>query len=152
MDGRKSQDSQLSKLDNKAEETSIMEEDTPVTSSKAEDLDDIEKAATSLSSIGQALNDRPNENVVDWDGPEDALHPRNWSNWKKTINIVFISSMTFLTPLASSMFAPGVPEVMREFDSDNVLLATFVVSSASHREGSQLHRRHQLTSCFQSTS
>ena len=31
-------------------------------------------------------------------------------------------------PLASSMFAPGVPEVMTEFKSSNELLASFVVS------------------------
>ena len=31
-------------------------------------------------------------------------------------------------PLASSMFAPGVPEVMTEFHSSNTLLAGFVVS------------------------
>ena len=33
-----------------------------------------------------------------------------------------------LRPLASSMFAPGVPEVMKEFDSTNDELASFVVS------------------------
>lgn len=31
-------------------------------------------------------------------------------------------------PLASSMFAPGVPEVMREFRSDSTILASMVVS------------------------
>ena len=31
-------------------------------------------------------------------------------------------------PLASSMFAPGVPEVMTEFSSSNIQLASFVVS------------------------
>jgi hypothetical protein len=30
-------------------------------------------------------------------------------------------------PLASSMFAPGVPEVMTDFHSDSDLLATFVI-------------------------
>lgn len=32
------------------------------------------------------------------------------------------------SPLASSMFAPGVPQVMADFNSDSTVLATFVVS------------------------
>lgn len=36
--------------------------------------------------------------------------------------------MTLLTPLASSMFAPGVPEVLKDFDTNSTTLATFVVS------------------------
>ena len=39
-----------------------------------------------------------------------------------------ISQLMLSRPLASSMFAPGVPEVMKEFKSDNVQLASFVVS------------------------
>lgn len=35
---------------------------------------------------------------------------------------------THIRPLASSMFAPGVPEVMNEFHSSNEQLASFVVS------------------------
>ncbi len=34
----------------------------------------------------------------------------------------------FYRPLASSMFAPGVPQVMRDFKSTNTELASFVVS------------------------
>lgn len=60
--------------------------------------------------------DDPNE--VFWDGPDDTANPLNWSSTKKLFNIFILSVMTFLTPLASSMFAPSVPEVMREFDSD----------------------------------
>lgn len=67
-------------------------------------------------------------NIVDWDGPEDPENPINWSEKKKWGNIAVLASITFLTPLASTMFAPGVPEVMTEFKSDNQQLASFVVS------------------------
>ena len=36
--------------------------------------------------------------------------------------------LTAFSPLASSMFAPSIPELMREFHSTNVQLASFVVS------------------------
>ncbi|KAI4224359.1 MAG: hypothetical protein L6R40_008451 [Gallowayella cf. fulva] len=82
----------------------------------------------------------PDPNIVDWDGPDDPEKPTNWSNRRKYAIVAVISSITFLTyihplcpngfkqPLASSMFAPGIPEVMTEFKSDNVELASFVLS------------------------
>ncbi|KAJ7727748.1 putative bicyclomycin resistance protein [Mycena metata] len=73
-----------------------------------------------------AANKDPN--VVDWDGPDDPANPLNWPGWKTGINCLLISMSTFVTPLASSMFAPGVPTVMEDFQSDNDLLAAFVVS------------------------
>lgn len=65
---------------------------------------------------------------VDWDGPDDPANPMNWPAWSKVVNVGLISCLTFITPLASSMFAPGVPQVMEEFHSDNELLADFIVS------------------------
>ncbi|KIX09528.1 uncharacterized protein Z518_00608 [Rhinocladiella mackenziei CBS 650.93] len=67
-------------------------------------------------------------NVVNWNGPDDPENPLNWPVRKKWSNILFLSAITFLTPFCSSMFAPGVPLVMDEFNSDNVDLASFVVS------------------------
>jgi hypothetical protein len=67
-------------------------------------------------------------NIVDWDGTDDPDNPMNFSASFKVINIGIISALTFITPLASSMFAPGVPQLMAEFNSTNALLADFVVS------------------------
>ncbi|KAM3562183.1 hypothetical protein ARSEF4850_002867 [Beauveria asiatica] len=67
-------------------------------------------------------------NVVFWDGPDDPENPYNWKPWVKVFNCVLISALTFVTPLASSMFAPGVPKLMREFKSDSKELAAFCVS------------------------
>lgn len=69
-------------------------------------------------------------NTVWWDEPadKDPANPMNWSAKKKWGNIFILSTITFVTPLASSMFAPGVPSVMQDFRTDNTMLATFVVS------------------------
>jgi hypothetical protein len=79
------------------------------TSEKAEDLD---------------------PNIVDWEHPvsEDPANPMNWPAWKKWMNIAIVSWITLITPLASSMFAPGVPQVLKDFHSNSATLATFVVS------------------------
>lgn len=82
--------------------------------------DDPEKA--------QAVVVSQDPNIVDWDGPDDPANPQNWSGTKKWAHIAVLSVLTLLTPLASSMFAPGVPELMRDFHSTSEDLATFVVS------------------------
>lgn len=74
---------------------------------------------------GDSEND---PNIVWWDGPDDPANPLNWPTWRKAVNCGFISLLTFVTPLASSIFAPGVPGLMADFHSDNNMLAAFVVS------------------------
>ncbi|KAE8353419.1 major facilitator superfamily domain-containing protein [Aspergillus coremiiformis] len=65
---------------------------------------------------------------VGWDGPDDPANPFNWSTSKKVSQLVFMSVNTFVTPLASSMFAPGIQYVMEDFHSTDQMLGTFVVS------------------------
>ncbi|KAK5074222.1 hypothetical protein LTR64_006632 [Lithohypha guttulata] len=67
-------------------------------------------------------------NLVDWNGPDDPEKPLNWSKRKKWTNVLIIGFLTLLTPFGSSMFAPGVPDMMEDFHSTNVTLASFVVS------------------------
>ncbi|KAF2095729.1 cycloheximide resistance protein [Rhizodiscina lignyota] len=75
--------------------------------------------------------------AVGWEEPvdQDPANPLNWTSWQTNVNIGVISFLSFLTfadadcgPLASSMFAPSVPQVMQDFKSDSNLLAAFVVS------------------------
>ncbi|GAB7344031.1 hypothetical protein MBLNU457_1953t1 [Dothideomycetes sp. NU457] len=66
--------------------------------------------------------------IVDWDGPDDPQNPLNWTKNKKGIAVFVLSMLTLVTPLASSMFAPGVPSVMKEFGTTSQTLAEFVVS------------------------
>ncbi|KAI7536006.1 MFS general substrate transporter [Hortaea werneckii] len=67
-------------------------------------------------------------NVVNWDGPNDPHNPRNWPTKAKIFNLLLVILLTLLTPLASSMFAPGVPEVLQDFRTGSTTLAEFVVS------------------------
>ncbi|KAM0262066.1 hypothetical protein ACHAPA_009429 [Fusarium lateritium] len=66
--------------------------------------------------------------VVWWDGDKDRQNPYNFASWKKVLNCTLVSALTFITPLASSMFAPGVPQLMVEFNSQSPELASFCVS------------------------
>jgi len=79
----------------------------------------------------KALSTPSDSDEVWWEHPadQDPANPMNWSNGKKWSNIAVLSYVTLITPLASSMFAPGVPEVMREFKTTQDTLATFIISS-----------------------
>ncbi|OTA59264.1 MFS general substrate transporter [Hypoxylon sp. EC38] len=72
--------------------------------------------------------DEKDPNVVDWDGPNDPENPMNWSDTNKWLNIGILSIMTIVTPLGSSMFAPGIPGIMVEFHERSSTVATFLVS------------------------
>ncbi|KAM5348548.1 hypothetical protein ACJ41O_008372 [Fusarium nematophilum] len=86
---------------------------------------DLEEGSTSVE-LDEATPRDPN--IVNWDGPGDPANPHNWSTKKKAITVVLVSSITFVTPLASSIFAPSIEQVMAEFHSTNQQLASFIVS------------------------
>jgi len=82
----------------------------------------------STGSATRQEEDLPSPNIVDFDGPDDTENPMNWRAPKKWGMISLVSAITFLTPLASSIFAPGVPEVMQEFNSTSDMLEGFMLS------------------------
>ncbi|KAF7185479.1 Efflux pump radE [Pseudocercospora fuligena] len=86
---------------------------------------DIEKQNATTATTSEQP---PDPNIIFWDSDTDPANPQNWSTTSKWCQVAVLSALTFLTPLASSMFAPGVPEVMSDFHTSSTLLATFVVS------------------------
>ena len=62
--------------------------------------------------------------IVGWDGQDDPTNPQNFSPTKKWSLLALISSVTLISPLASSMFSPAVGYMAAEFgESDQTLLA-----------------------------
>jgi Arabinose efflux permease len=66
--------------------------------------------------------------VIGWN-ENDPFNPRNWSVRRKMVNIGLVCYLSFLVTLRSTFIAPGVLQIMDEFNaSANLLLTTFVVS------------------------
>ncbi|KAK0707646.1 general substrate transporter [Lasiosphaeris hirsuta] len=92
--------------------------------------------ATSTRGKDEPIFNQPDEerdrdrdpNVVSWDGPTDPHNPMNWTDRKKWLNILVLSIMTLVTPLGSSMFAPGIPKILVEFNETSKITATFLLS------------------------
>ncbi|KAJ9144990.1 Major facilitator superfamily protein [Pleurostoma richardsiae] len=72
--------------------------------------------------------DNQDADVVSWDGPDDPENPMNWPAKKKWLNVAVLSILTVITPLGSSMFAPGIPKIMVQFHNDSSTTATFILS------------------------
>ncbi|KAE8450754.1 hypothetical protein EG329_005667 [Mollisiaceae sp. DMI_Dod_QoI] len=67
-------------------------------------------------------------NKVGWEGPDDPNNPMNWPHWQKMTQVVLVSVMTMMTSLATTMFAPGVAQLMEDFNCTNSNLGAFTVS------------------------
>ncbi|OCK76525.1 MFS general substrate transporter [Lepidopterella palustris CBS 459.81] len=66
--------------------------------------------------------------LVGWDGQDDPENPRNFSAFMRWYLLGLISVVTFISPLASSMFAPGVSFMDAEFHNTSAILSACTVS------------------------
>ena len=66
--------------------------------------------------------------LVGWDTQDDPQNPRNFPDNKKWFMLALVSAITFLSPLASSIFAPGIPFVNADFGNTSQPLGSFAVS------------------------
>ncbi|KAL2395954.1 MFS-type transporter penM [Exophiala dermatitidis] len=66
-------------------------------------------------------------------GPKDESNPKAWTKKKKLVNVAIIALMAILTPLASSMFTPGIAQIAQDLrtDEQSVIATTtgFVIMS-----------------------
>lgn len=97
---------------------------------------DLEKHLTRKSTKGSKKEDFVEKyplsdldaGLVGWDSQDDPLNPRNFPHKSKAFILFLVSAITFLSPLASSIFAPGIPFVNADFDNTSQLLGSFAVS------------------------
>lgn len=97
---------------------------------------DLEKHLTRISTKGSKKEDFVEKyplsdldaGLVGWDSQDDPLNPRNFPHRSKLFILFLVSSITFLSPLASSIFAPGIPFVNADFHNTSQLLGSFAVS------------------------
>ncbi|KAL9621746.1 MAG: hypothetical protein Q9160_003864 [Pyrenula sp. 1 TL-2023] len=72
---------------------------------------------------------------VTFDGPDDPLNPKNWTNKKRWLATLSVATFTFISPLTSSMVAPALPQISEEFHitstvESQIVLSIFVLAFA----------------------
>ncbi|KAK4098899.1 MFS general substrate transporter [Parathielavia hyrcaniae] len=58
----------------------------------------------------------PDPNLVTWDSDEDPANPHNWPQRKKWTSTLLVSCFTFISPVSSTMLAPALPDLQRQFN------------------------------------
>ncbi|KAI7970786.1 hypothetical protein EIK77_007966 [Talaromyces pinophilus] len=66
--------------------------------------------------------------IVGWDSQDDPANPQNFAASRKWGLLALMSSMTLVSPLASSMFAPAVKYAAEDFKVTNETLLSFSVT------------------------
>ncbi|KAJ7306800.1 MFS polyamine transporter [Mycena albidolilacea] len=75
-----------------------------------------------------SLHVRPSDIVVDWEGPDDPLNPKNWNRKKKWAATLIVAVFALLTPVASSMIAPASPQVAAQFGITSDVTVALITS------------------------
>ncbi|KAK3052173.1 hypothetical protein LTR09_006765 [Extremus antarcticus] len=77
------------------------------------------KSPIPLMGEGKAHPSLPSDTeefVVEFDGPDDSLHPQNWRHGKKLATSMTLTFVTFTATFASSVYSPAISTVAQHFD------------------------------------
>ncbi|KAF9887788.1 hypothetical protein FE257_009594 [Aspergillus nanangensis] len=94
--------------------------------------------------------------IVGWDGQKDPANPQNFSSGRKWGLLALMTAITFLSPLASSMFAPAVSYVGEDLNvtdetllslSVSIFLLGYVVGPLVLAPLSEIYGRRIILSC-----
>jgi MFS family permease len=66
--------------------------------------------------------------IVGWDSQDDPAMPLNFPRRVKWLIVGLLSVITLLTPFASSILAPGIGALDRDFGNDNTTVGAMTVS------------------------
>lgn len=66
--------------------------------------------------------------IVGWDSQEDPANPKNFAESRKWGLLALMSSMTLVSPLASSMFSPAVSDAAADLKVTNETLLSFSIT------------------------
>ncbi|POS75629.1 major facilitator superfamily transporter [Diaporthe helianthi] len=68
------------------------------------------------------------EGIVGWDGQDDPQMPLNFQPFRKWLLVGLLSTITLLTPFASSILSPGISSLMVEFGESQRIVGSMTVS------------------------
>ncbi|KAI1421371.1 major facilitator superfamily domain-containing protein [Xylaria sp. FL1777] len=87
-----------------------------------------ENVDTEANTISTEKGKPDDDNIVDWDGPNDPENPLKWSKAKINAHIIIVSIFALVANLAATMFAPGAQQLAEEFHVTNSVISTFTVN------------------------
>ncbi|KIY52336.1 MFS general substrate transporter [Fistulina hepatica ATCC 64428] len=92
--------------------------ETLAATGQAESTRDLEKDAATV--------ERAQETENDWGESPD--NPRNWPRRRKWVATFIVSFYAFLSPLGSSLLAPGLPQIDEQYNITNDVITSMILS------------------------
>jgi hypothetical protein len=111
--------SSTSPTDHTKESTPTLHED-PISAQEAINSQNIETKRFPETDLSRG--------IVGWDGQDDPANPQNFSSGQKWGLLALMSSITLISPLASSMFAPAASYVAADLGVTNETLLAFSIT------------------------
>lgn len=68
------------------------------------------------------------EGIVGWEGQDDPQMPLNFPPFRKWLLVGLLSTITLVTPFASSILSPGISSLMVEFGESQQIVGSMTVS------------------------
>ncbi|KAI8219272.1 Pyrrolocin cluster transcription factor [Colletotrichum sp. SAR 10_86] len=91
-------------------------------------ISNAEQKAADLEAGSNAPTITTDENIVDWEGPEDPQNPLNWSARLRYGHVVIVSLLSLVVNLAATMIAPGMEYVVRDIHITSQTIGTLSVT------------------------
>ncbi|KAI2012860.1 hypothetical protein LOZ52_003712 [Ophidiomyces ophidiicola] len=85
---------------------------------------DVEQGVSDQEQDEEAKDD----NLVTWSGPDDPVNPLNWCRRRKWVCTMIIALFAFVSPVSSTMLAPALPDISREFRVTSSMEQALVMS------------------------
>lgn len=63
--------------------------------------------------------EKPDPNLIEWDGPDDSENPMNWTLARKVLSTGALATLTLVITFASSVFSTATVVVAREYGVSN---------------------------------
>ncbi|KAK9242802.1 major facilitator superfamily domain-containing protein [Lipomyces tetrasporus] len=90
-------------------------------------MGDVEKAAAaSQKSPAVSTTD---DNLVDWDGPNDPTNPVNWPFRRRWLVTISVAAFSFISPTSTSMTAPALSSIGEDLNITSSFLLNLTLSS-----------------------
>jgi hypothetical protein len=96
---------------------------------------DLEKVPTTGEPVVPQPSTKPtfpetdlDRGIIGWDGQDDPAHPQNFASGRKWALLAVVSTISFISPLASSMFSPALRSLSEDFDEHDQTILSFTVS------------------------
>ncbi|KAJ5176995.1 uncharacterized protein N7482_002872 [Penicillium canariense] len=110
------------------EKTGIRPGSSEIGSDAYADAEDVEAAIQRAISTKRYPETDLDQGIVGWDGQNDPENPQNFAMSRKWGLLALMSAMTFVSPLASSMFAPAVGYAAEDLHVTNETVLSLSVS------------------------